>query len=701
MPHSNGCRARFEKLLSDEERAKTAKKRSDDFITKVIEADDEKRNPKKAKTDENKPEERAAEDVPVESESDEESEGEGKIVPSDGGENPGTGRRVRRKIINLLEGGSSTRVKDQRKVADDEDEMKWAAILVHAVEGKMMGEESQRIYDDLTGKELNPEKVKAAREGEMDFVKKIQVYEERSIEECWEKTGKRPIPTRWVDILKGEDERSRWVAQDFKGNDKNRDDLFASMPPLEAKKALFRMGAIRMKNRPGKRKMKMLFIDVKKAHLNAECTQENVFVELPTEASAQPGMCGMLKRWLYGMRGAAKGWEGEFTEKLESIGFKRGRSNPVAFCRASDETSLVVHGDDFTFLGYEEALEEMKTELAKWWEIKVRGTIGDDPQDDKEIVILNRTIRWNGDSLNLQPDPKHRTSILEAFGLKDDSKGLTIPSDRDEVTEEQDADLLNPFEATQFRSLGARANYLGLDRPDIQFATKEICRGMAKPSRGGMIRMKRLARYLLEVPDPTIRYDSCERSLDKILVYVDSDWAGCKATRKSTSGGAVTWGGGLLKSWSRSQGPIAISSGEAEFYAAIKGACEGLGIKSLLEDLGFYVQVEVIQDSTAAKGTASRAGIGRIKHLDVGWCWIQQTVESGKIKLMKINGTVNPADFLTKPKSAKETARLSEALNFDMPTRKEVYEFPGIGVLEVSAWIREAASKRETMSKKK
>ena len=89
-------------------------------------------------------------------------------------------------------------------------------------------------------------------------------------------------------------------------------------------------------------------------------------------------------------------------------------------------------------------------------------------------------------------------------------------------------------------------------------------------------------KVFLEVPDPRIRYDSDERKLDTILVYVDSDWAGCKSTRKSTSGGAVTWGGGLLKSWSRSQGPVAISSGEAEFYAAIKGACEGIGIKSLL-----------------------------------------------------------------------------------------------------------------------
>ena len=131
--------------------------------------------------------------------------------------------------------------------------------------------------------------------------------------------------------------------------------------------------------------------------------------------------------------------------------------------------------------------------------------------------------------------------------------------------------------------------------------------------------MKRLARYLLEVPDPTIRYDSRERNLGVIFVYVDSDWAGCKATGKSTSGGAVMWGGGLLKSWSRSQGPVAMSSGEVEFYAAIKGACEGLGIKSLLADLGFHVKVEIIQDSTAAKGTASRAGIGTWTLVGVGY----------------------------------------------------------------------------------
>ena len=245
LPHNLNCRSRFENVLKDEDRAKTAKKRSDEYISKVIEADDIKRNPKKAKVEETAVEdpteavpERMAEDTPVDSDDDLAEENEGGIQPSDGGEEAGAGRRVRRRTVNLLEGGSRTRDKEDRKVNDDAEEMRWAEILVQAVEGEPWEEESRKIYDDLAGNELNPKNVKAARKGEMEFVKKIQVYEERTIEECWHKTGKRPIPTRWVDILKGDEERSRWVAQDFKGNDKNRDDLFAAMPPLEAKKAL-------------------------------------------------------------------------------------------------------------------------------------------------------------------------------------------------------------------------------------------------------------------------------------------------------------------------------------------------------------------------------------------------------------------------------------------------------------------------------
>ena len=66
---------------------------------------------------------------------------------------------------------------------------------------------------------------------------------------------------------KGGGVRSRWCARDFKPKgEKARADLFAAMPPLEAKRMLLRMYAVEP-NRIGGRKQKLMFIDVKKAYV--------------------------------------------------------------------------------------------------------------------------------------------------------------------------------------------------------------------------------------------------------------------------------------------------------------------------------------------------------------------------------------------------------------------------------------------------
>ena len=58
---------------------------------------------------------------------------------------------------------------------------------------------------------------------------------------------------KWVDTNKGSENemliRSRLVARDFKGNDKDRDDLFAETPPLEAKRLLLSRAERRRKER--------------------------------------------------------------------------------------------------------------------------------------------------------------------------------------------------------------------------------------------------------------------------------------------------------------------------------------------------------------------------------------------------------------------------------------------------------------------
>ena len=87
-------------------------------------------------------------------------------------------------------------------------------------------------------------------------------------------TGRPPVSTKWVEVDKGAaekpDVRCRLVARDFRvKGEGHRDDLFAAMPPLEAKKLLFKMAAATWKGRSeGKEPDKIMLIDVKKAHLN-------------------------------------------------------------------------------------------------------------------------------------------------------------------------------------------------------------------------------------------------------------------------------------------------------------------------------------------------------------------------------------------------------------------------------------------------
>ena len=104
----------------------------------------------------------------------------------------------------------------------------------------------------------------------------------------------------------------------------------------------------------------------------------------------------------------------------------------------------------------------------------------------------------------------------------------------------------------------------------------------------------------------------------------------------------------LLKSWSTNQTVVALSSGEAEYYSVAKAAGMGLGMKALCKDMGVEVQVQVFTDSSAARGIAMRRGLGRIRHMEVCYLWIQEKLAEGKLKLHKMSGTENPSDLLTK-----------------------------------------------------
>ena len=95
---------------------------------------------------------------------------------------------------------------------------------------------------------------------------------------------------------------------------------------------------------------------------------------------------------------------------------------------------------------------------------------------------------------------------------------------------------------------------------------------------------------------------------------------------------------------------IALSSGEAEYYGLVKASAQSIGVKSILTDLGVTVPIDlsVRSDSSAAIAIATRRGFGKVRHIEVNQLWLQQKVSDGTIRLIKVPGTVNAADHLTK-----------------------------------------------------
>ena len=107
----------------------------------------------------------------------------------------------------------------------------------------------------------------------------------------------------------------------------------------------------------------------------------------------------------------------------------------------------------------------------------------------------------------------------------------------------------------------------------------------------------------------------------------------------------------VIKHWSSTQTLISLSSGEAEYYGCVRAGSHGLGIKSMLSDLGVKEKrLRVKTDASVAKSLASRRGLGGIRHIEVNQLWLQEKVNNGTIEIEKVKGEINRADVLTKPK---------------------------------------------------
>ena len=98
---------------------------------------------------------------------------------------------------------------------------------------------------------------------------------------------------------------------------------------------------------------------------------------------------------------------------------------------------------------------------------------------------------------------------------------------------------------------------------------------------------------------------------------------------------------------------IALSSGEAEFYSIVKGATMGLQSRQILEGFGAPCELEILSDSSAARGICMRSGSVKVRNSSIKEPWVQELFRKGELKLDKVDTLLHWADVGTKA-SGKE-----------------------------------------------
>ena len=116
---------------------------------------------------------------------------------------------------------------------------------------------------------------------------------------------------------------------------------------------------------------------------------------------------------------------------------------------------------------------------------------------------------------------------------------------------------------------------------------------------------------------------------ETVTLATDSDWASCRSSRRSISGGALFIGAHMIAGWSRLQQRVALSSGEAELYSSIRGLAEMVNLVNVHRELysETWGKPELWTDATVNQAILMRRGAGGVKHVETNNVWSQDVIK--------------------------------------------------------------------------
>ncbi len=419
-------------------------------------------------------------------------------------------------------------------------------------------------------------------------------------------------------------------------------------------------------------------MDVNTAFLNADLVEE-IYMDIPEFYDLDAELAQLpidhmlhsvprseikcrLNKALYGLKQSPRQWNENIDKFLRAMGYEPLASDPCLYFYCSDlEISIIaVYVDDVLIAAsLPTTLHHVVSEFNSRYKMEDKG--------EPEFVIGIKITRDRALGTITLDQGTYIEKMLEKFQMSD-CVVSAIPADPSVKlttdmcpTSDINKQLMSKY---PYRELVGSLMYaMVATRPEIAYAVSNLSKFLCNPGYPHWHAGLKVLRYLRGTTHKGITYRmNCNDNLE-LFAYSDSDWAGCRDTRRSHSGGVLILAGGPICWLSKRQPSVTMSSAEAE-YAACQFVCRDvIWVKGMLNELNVQLRNDVVTiftDSTACIAIASKPIIDRkTKHIEMYYHFLKERVAEFKDIALKYIGTdFNIADMFTKALNEVTLTRL-------------------------------------------
>ena len=401
--------------------------------------------------------------------------------------------------------------------------------------------------------------------------------------------------------------------------------------------------------------------DIKGAYLNAKMKHEvfmkitgqevDLFIELNPELEKfvtiekqKRVLYVQLDKALYGCVQSALLWYELYMKSLKKMGFV---VNPYDMCVAN----AMIDGKQCTIVWYvddnkishenpkvvDKVIKMIESNFGKM--SKTRG-------DTHEFLGMKITFKDKKVEIDMK---NHIQKAIDAFPEKITRKAASPAAAH--MFDTRNVKRLPEKMADIFHSITASLLFISRRcRLDIQTAVAFLCTRVSDPDEDDWKKLKRVLQYLHGTMDLVLTLGADD--ISKMKTWVDVSY-GIHDDCKSHTGGAMSWGWGVLLTKCQKQKLNTKSSTEGEIVGVSDFLPNMIWARMFLEAQGFQIEENILyQDNQSAiliEKNGRRSSGQKTKHMDNRFFWIKDRVESEGIKIEYCPTAQMLADFFTKP----------------------------------------------------